>query len=231
MDWLGEWWRKLLFLFRRQQFDRDLEEEMRFHLDMKSQDAVPAAARQRFGNAALLQELSREAWGWTALEQLGQDLRYALRTMRKNPGFTAVVTLTLALGIGVNTAIFSLVDRLLLRPLPFPQSDRLATLYFRVPSYPSAYSSLAYPSYEYYRDHNSVLAGLAAYSQIHVNMRFGDDTETVAGETVTANYFSVLGVAPLLGRNFRAEEDAVPGRNPVPRGVGGAFGGTDRADS
>jgi predicted permease len=215
MEWPGELWRRLLFGFRRRQFDRDLEEEMRFHLDMKAREAGLAAARKVFGNATLFQEQSREAWGWMALEQLFQDLRYALRTMRGSPGFTSIVILTLALGIGVNTAIFSFVDRLLLRPLPFPQSERLATLYFRAPRYSTAYSSLSYPSYVYYRDHNSVMAGLAAYSDIQVNMRFGEDMETVPGEIVSANYFSVLGVAPVLGRTFLAEEDAVPGRNAV----------------
>jgi predicted permease len=215
MEWPGELWRRLLFPLRRRQFDRDLEEEMRFHLDMKAREAGPAAARKVFGNVARFQEQSREAWGWTAVEQVFQDLRYALRIMRQSPGFTAVVIVTLALGIGVNTAIFSFVDRLLLRPLPFPQSDRLATLYSRLPRYPTAYSSLSYPSYVYYRDHNSVLAGLAAYADIQVNVRFGDDTETVPGEIVSANYFSVLGVAPILGRTFLAQEDAVPGRNAV----------------
>ncbi len=215
MDWLGELWRRLLFPLRRRQFERDLEEEMRFHLDMKAAESGAAAARRKFGNVALLQEDSREAWGWIALEQLCQDLRYAARTTRKNPGFTAIVVLTLALGVGVNTAIFSFVDRLLFRPLPFPQSERLATLYFRVPGSPSAYSSLSYPSYLYYRDHNEVLTGLAAYDDIQVNMRFGGDTETVPGEIVSANYFSVLGVAPVMGRAFLAEEDTVPGRNPV----------------
>src|SRR5512142_522094 len=132
----GELWRRLLFLFRRRQFDRDLEEEMRFHVEM--------SGRKRFGNELLVREESREAWGWMAVERFLQDLRYAARALRRTPTFTAVVVLTLALGIGVNTAIFSLVDRLLLRPLPFPESDRLATLYFRAFRSPFAYSSLSY---------------------------------------------------------------------------------------
>ena len=212
---LSELWRRVLFLFRRRQFDRDLDEEVRFHLEMKGRDIGPAAARRKFGKRTLIEESSREQWGWMAVERLLQDLRYALRSLRKSPGFTAVVILTLALGIGVNTAIFSFVDRLLLRPLPFPQSDRLATLYFRMPWSASGYSSLAYPVYLYYRDHNDVFDGLAAYTDIQVGLRFGNDTETVPGEIVSANYFSLLGVAPVLGRTFLAEGDAVPGRNPV----------------
>jgi len=132
MEWLGEVWRRLLFLFRRRQFDRDLDEEMRFHAEM--------TGKARFGNGLLLREEAREAWGWMWAEQLVKDARYALRGMRKSPGFATAVILTLALGIGVNTAIFGLVDRLMLRPLPFPQWDRLATLYFRNNWYPYAYN-------------------------------------------------------------------------------------------
>jgi putative ABC transport system permease protein len=203
----GELWRRLLFLFRRSQFDRDLEEEMRFHMEM--------SGRRRFGSLVLAQEDSRAAWGWMWAERLGQDARYAFRGMRKSPGFTAAVILTLALGIGVNTAIFGLVDRLMLRPLPFPQSDRLATLYFRNNWYPYAYKSLSYPDYVYYRDHNEIFSGLVAYDDVTVNLRAGDDDEAVAAEIVSANYFDVLGVRPVLGRSFLPEEDAAPGRNPV----------------
>jgi len=232
MERLAEIWRRLLFLFRRRQFDRDLEEEMRFHVEMKARESGAAAARQEFGNATLWREDCRQAWAWSALERAVQDVRYAARTLRKAPGFTAVVVLTLALGIGVNTAIFSLVDRLLLRPLPFPESERLATLYFRESSYPVPYNSLSYPDYVYYRDNNQVFSGLAAYTEINVSVRMGDDDETVAGEIVTANYFDVLGVKPKWGRGFRTDEDRVPGRDAVvmvseefrERRLGGAAG-------
>jgi len=100
-----------------------------------------------------------------------------------------------------------------LRPLPFPESERLASLYFREDS--SIYNSLSYPDYVYYRDHNDVFSGLAVSDGIDGNLRFGDETEAVSGEIVSANYFSVLGVSPLLGRAFAADEDAVPGRDPV----------------
>ena len=125
MEPLAELWRRLLFLFRRRQFDRDLEEEMRSHLEMKACDIGPAAARRRFGNAALLQEMSREAWGWRWLSDLARDLNYAARTLRRSPGFAGVAVLTLALGIGVNTAMFSVLYGTCLAPLPYADPGHL----------------------------------------------------------------------------------------------------------
>jgi predicted permease len=213
MERLAELWRRLLFLFRRRQFDRDLEEEMRFHLEMKGRESGMTAARRQFGNTALMQEECRDAWGWRALERILQDVTYATRTLRKAPGFTAVIVVTLALGIGVNTAIFSLVDRLLFRPLPFPDADRLETIFFRDASF--TFDSLSYPTYEFFRDRSQVFAGLAAYDDLTVNLRFGNDDDAVAAQIVTANYFDVLQVPPILGRTFRPEEDLVPGRDDV----------------
>jgi predicted permease len=147
------------------------------------------------------------------MSSLLQDLRYAFRQLVKSPGFTIVVVLTLALGIGVNTAIFSFVDRLLLRPLPFPESHRLASLFI----YDTRdYNSMSYPDYRHYRDHNGVFSELAAYSGVsNAVIGVGDELETVSGEAVSANYFAMLRTSPSIGRTFMNEEDTVPGRNPV----------------
>ncbi|HWB95429.1 MAG TPA: ABC transporter permease [Bryobacteraceae bacterium] len=136
-----------------------------------------------------------------------QDVRYALRSFRKSPTFTAVAILSLALGIGVNTAIFSLVNAVLLRPLPVPEPDRLISVYHRSAHGSGQLSSSSYPDYEYYRDHAQSLAGLMAYVRLPVDLRQGGEVRRVSAEIATANYFSVLGVEPKLGRLLILDDD------------------------
>src|SRR6266404_2292596 len=113
---------------RRREWERDLDRELRAHLDLDEEQGSPEAARRALGNTFLIKEEVREMWGWTWLDRLAQDLRYALRTLGKTPGFTLTAVLSIALGIGANTAIFSLVDALLLRWLPVEHARELVEI-------------------------------------------------------------------------------------------------------
>jgi len=147
------------------------------------------------------------------METLWQDLRYGVRVLLKSPGFTAVAVLSLALGIGANTAIFSLVNAVLLRPLPVAEPAALVFLFCGVRNSP--YSVVSYPDYVDFRDQNKVFSGLATYSGIGLSLNAADQTELVSGAIVSGNYFDVLGVRAALGRTFLPEEDQTPGTHPV----------------
>src|ERR1041385_1598255 len=146
------------------------------------------------------------------MQNLLQDLRYAIRMMLKRPGFTLIAALTLALGIGANTAIFSAVNAVLLKPLPFPESGQLVDLAETFK--PDGYGSVSVPTFEDWRSQNTVFAGISAYAFTSFNLGGGDTPQRIPGINVSANYFDVLGVKPSLGRTFLPGED-VAGRERV----------------
>jgi macrolide transport system ATP-binding/permease protein len=145
----------------------------------------------------------------------GQDLRYAFRSLRNAPGFAAVVILTIGLGIGANTAIFSVLNALVFRSLPVPAPERLVKLFTAVKDV-EGYSDFTYPDYVEIRDHNQVFSGLLGQSLLRVGLSRGDaESELLWGEIVTGNYFDVLGVKAEIGRTFLPEEDRTPNTHPV----------------
>jgi putative ABC transport system permease protein len=219
---LAELGRRLVMLFRRSQFDRDLEEEMRLHRELREQEQIEAgvapegawyAARRRFGNEIVLREESRDMWGWNWLEDLAQDIRYGARMLRKNPGFMVVAVLTLALGIGANTAIFSVVNSVLLRPLPFQDPERLVDL--RETEVAPGDYPLSGPDYLDWQAQNHTLEAVSLYSWRQIMSASGAGEPEPAGVVpMQANFFEVIGVRPLLGRGFAPGEDAA-GKNHV----------------
>jgi predicted permease len=147
------------------------------------------------------------------METLRQDLRYGFRVLRASPGFAAVAVLSLALGIGANTSIFSVVNAALLRPLPVTEPDRLMFVFNG--SRASPYSVSSYPDYLDYRDKNEVFSDLLTYSSIVMNARADDQTDLLSGSIVSGNFFDALGVRAPLGRTFLPEEDRTPNTHPV----------------
>jgi predicted permease len=149
------------------------------------------------------------------MSTIWQDLRYAFRVLRKSPGFTIVVVLSLALGIGANTAIFSIVNAYLLRPMPVDNPGRLVAVYFTAPQLGKELEGFSYPDLLDYRKQNTGLADIMGSTGIPLSMTEGADPELIWGEIVTGNYFSGLGVHPVVGRGFLPEEDRAPGQKPV----------------
>ena len=212
------WWQRL---FHRTQYEEQLEKELRHHLDLHTDDLIsqgysPEEARRQahlaLGGPEQVKEKCRDARGTRWLEELLQDLRIGVRMMRKNPGFTLVVTATLALGIGANTAIFGLVDALLLRPLPVAKAPSELVLLTRGDG---RGPTLSYPDFTVLRERNEVLSDLALYTQAPISFGNNVRSEVVLGALVSANYFDVLGINPSFGRTFLPEEDRTPGAHPV----------------
>jgi predicted permease len=212
------WWHRL---FYRREHEEQLEKELRHHLDLHASDLIgqgysPEEAQRQahlaLGGPEQVKEMCRDARGTRWLEELLQDLRFGVRTLLKNPGFTFVVVATLALGIGANTAIFGLVDALLLRPLPVVKAPGELVLLMRGDG---RGPTLSYPDFTVLRERNEVLSDLALYTQAPISFGNNVRSEVVLGGMVSANYFDVLGIKPSFGRAFLPEEDRTPGTHPV----------------
>src|SRR5271168_4199508 len=217
MQWLRQ-------LFARRRIYSDLSAEIQQHLDekietliaegMSRQDATRRAKRE-FGNVARIEERGREAWMWPLVEALCADTKFAIRQLCKNRGFAITAILTLALGIGATTAIFSLVNTVLLRPLPLPEQDRLMWLSQQDHSLPGVVpESLSYPDYFDWRAQNHTFSGMASYNGGGVTLESEGEAQRLDAQEVSANFFQVLGIAPMLGRDFRWEDDK-PGNRTV----------------
>jgi putative ABC transport system permease protein len=205
----------------RQQREEELNEELRSHLQMAVQDRIErgetheeaeAAVRREFGNVGLVKEVTRQMWGWVWLEQLIQDLRYGLRSLRRAPGFTIVAVSTLGLGIGATTAIFSLVNAILLRQLPFKNPEQLVAVDSKRTD-PGKHP-FTIPDFIDYRDQNQTLEQIAAYANWSASLTGSGEAERVQGMRISANAFQLLGVEAVVGRALVPEDDT-PGRQNV----------------
>src|SRR5262249_15207688 len=210
-------------LFLRRKLTRELSEEIREHLDEKIEDLVEsglslndarAAARREFGNMILMEERGREVWKWTLLEDILADIKHGLRQLCKAPVFALAAVSTLALGIGANTAVFSVVNAVVLRPLAFPEPDRLvavASWSIRGNPHPE---NLSYPTFFDFRAFNQVFDHLVCYRDDQFTVGALERPVHVDGEIVSWDMFPALGINPEIGRGFLAEEEK-PGSNVV----------------
>ena len=208
---------------RNQKADR-LNEEIHSHLQMSAHDRMERgesaeraqqAARREFGNVALVERVTRDQWGWRWLAELLHDLRYGARMLRINPGFTLVAVLTLALGIGANTALFSVIDAVLLRPLPFHDPGRLVAIRSLDLRDSTHGGEISYPAFLDWRSRSHSFESMSVWNTNNVTYTGAEQPESVLGAVVSANLFSMLGVSPALGRGFILDEDQ-PGREQLP---------------
>ena len=214
----------LKHLVTRRRIFNDLTEEIQQHLAEKtealmagglSREDAERAAKREFGNVTRIEERGREAWVWPLVESLWADTRFAFRQLSKNFGFAFTAILTLALGIGATTAIFSLVNTVLLRPLPFPEQDRLMWLSQQDHSLPGVVpEALSYPDYFDWRAQNHTFSEMASFNGAGVTLESEGEAQRLDAQTVSANFFQTLGAAPMLGRDFRWEDER-PGNRTV----------------
>lgn len=202
MNWVTQLWRRITYFARRKQMDADLAEEMRLHLELKTAETGNAStARKQFGNVVRLREKSRDAWGWGWLDSIAQDLRYGWRNLMSSRGFTFTAVISLALGIGANTAIFSIVNAMMLRSLPVPDPHRLVSISA------GGNDHLTVPLWEAIREHQNSFSGAYAFNPTRFDLAQEGEKRIVNGLWVSGEFFEVLGVSPERGRVFNREDD------------------------
>src|SRR6266498_1343987 len=223
MTWLRIFIHRLCGLFLKRKMERDLEDEIRSHLDMQIEDNLRLGmsleearyeALRKFGGVEQVKESYRDRLSLSVVDSTLQDLRYALRMLHRSPGFAVVTVLTLALGIGANTAIFSLIDAVLLKRLPVKQPEQLVLL--RHADSRETVTPFGYRTYKQFRDQNQVFSGVLAYQPLRLTVSVdGQQESAVAGQLVSGNYYSVLGVNAALGRTIQPDDDRAPSESPV----------------
>lgn len=232
MNWLREFARRLGMLVHRDRFDAELDEEIRLHLELRQQeqlesgmtdDDARAVARRRFGNVTALKERSYMAWSWEWIEHLLQDVNYGVRTMLRSRGITLVALFSLALGIGGNAAIFSLMDAVMLKSLPVKEPDRLVLFGNGLDEgisdgFPNRWL-YSYPFYREMQKRNQVFSDVAATFSItnraHGFVEGHRDAEAMNIQMVSGTYFPMLGVQARLGRTLLEDDDRTEGGHPV----------------
>jgi putative ABC transport system permease protein len=207
---------RLLALLKRDELENNLDDELKFHVEMKTREYVAegmspqdarAAALRQFGNVMRTKETARSAWSFPALESILQDIRYGLRQLRRNPGFTAVAVLTLGLGIGANTAIFSLIDAVMLRMLPVERSEELMQVQYGDPSWSGEGVGFTNPLWEQVRDRQDVFSGVFAWGTEKFDLARGGAAHFADGIWVSGDFFNTLRLRPAAGRLISNADD------------------------
>lgn len=214
MGWLGELWRRFQFLFQNDKMAKDLADEMHLHLELRAEDHAAAGinkrdaesrARRAFGNVTQLLEQGRAVWGWAFFEALASDLRYGIRALRADPGFALAAVGSLALGIGANTAIFSILNAVMLRSLPVEDPQQLVQLKSGTKgNFEGGYTN---PIWEQIRDHQQVFSGVLAYGGNRFDLANGGESRFANGIWVSGDFFRVLGVPAVQGRLITPQDD------------------------
>ena len=203
---MGELFRRLGYLMNRRRLDRELENDMEFHREMSAREG-----RKNFGNLLRLREQSREAWGWTWIDRLLQDLGYGARMLRRSPGFTLTAVMVLSVGVGVNVAVFSLFNMAVLRWLPISNPQTIVRLERRSPD--ASANVFSYPAMVFYRDHAKTLQSVMGTMAGRLNV--DKDVQTIGADFVTENYFTELGEAAAYGRLLDPARDGAADAAPA----------------